>query len=51
MDNIIDQKVEEIRREVGSSKVILALSGGVDSSVTWRRSCTAPSATSSPACS
>jgi len=34
MDNIIDQKVEEIRQEVGDKKVILALSGGVDSSVT-----------------
>ena len=34
MDNIIDQKVEEIRAEVGDKKVILALSGGVDSSVT-----------------
>ena len=34
MDNIIDQKVDEIRAEVGDRKVILALSGGVDSSVT-----------------
>lgn len=33
MGSIIDQKVEEIRRQVGSRKVILALSGGVDSSV------------------
>ena len=29
----IDEKVEEIRAQVGSSKVLLALSGGVDSSV------------------
>lgn len=34
MDNIIDQKVQEIRDEVGDKKIILALSGGVDSSVT-----------------
>ena len=33
MDNIIDEKVEAIRQQVGDSKVILALSGGVDSSV------------------
>ena len=33
MEGIIDQKVEEIRQQVGSRKVILALSGGVDSSV------------------
>ena len=33
MEGIIDEKVEEIRAEVGSRKVILALSGGVDSSV------------------
>ena len=33
MEGIIDQKVDQIRREVGSRKVILALSGGVDSSV------------------
>ncbi len=33
MDNIIDEKVEAIRQQVGDRKVILALSGGVDSSV------------------
>ena len=33
MDNIIDEKVAEIRAQVGGRKVILALSGGVDSSV------------------
>ena len=34
MDNIIDEKVAAIREQVGEKKVILALSGGVDSSVT-----------------
>ncbi|MDY3900846.1 MAG: glutamine-hydrolyzing GMP synthase [Atopobiaceae bacterium] len=34
MDNIIDETVAEIREQVGEKKVILALSGGVDSSVT-----------------
>ncbi|MDD7198524.1 glutamine-hydrolyzing GMP synthase [Parafannyhessea umbonata] len=33
MDNIIDEKVAAIRQQVGDRKVILALSGGVDSSV------------------
>ena len=33
MDNIIDEKVAEIRAQVGERKVILGLSGGVDSSV------------------
>ena len=33
MDNIIEQKVAEIRQKVGDGRVILALSGGVDSSV------------------
>ena len=33
MDNIIEQKVEEIRQKVSNGRVILALSGGVDSSV------------------
>ncbi|EHF02656.1 hypothetical protein HMPREF1008_00301 [Olsenella sp. oral taxon 809 str. F0356] len=33
MDNIVEQKVTEIREAVGERKVILALSGGVDSSV------------------
>ena len=33
MDNIVEEKVAQIREQVGSKKVILALSGGVDSSV------------------
>ena len=33
MDNIIEHKVAEIRQKVGDGRVILALSGGVDSSV------------------
>ena len=33
MKNFIDDQVELIRREVGDKKVLLALSGGVDSSV------------------
>ena len=33
MDGVIDQKVAEIRAQVGDSRVILGLSGGVDSSV------------------
>ncbi|MGN0059983.1 MAG: glutamine-hydrolyzing GMP synthase, partial [Coriobacteriales bacterium] len=33
MDNIVDQKVAEIREKVGDKRVILGLSGGVDSSV------------------
>ena len=33
MDNLVEQKVAEIRDTVGSDRVILALSGGVDSSV------------------
>ena len=33
MGNFIQEKVEEIRNEVGDKKVICALSGGVDSSV------------------
>ncbi len=33
MDNFIAQQVELIRRQVGNRKVLLALSGGVDSSV------------------
>lgn len=33
MDNFIKSKTEEIRKEVGDNKVILGLSGGVDSSV------------------
>ncbi|WP_051353733.1 glutamine-hydrolyzing GMP synthase [Atopobium fossor] len=34
MDNVIDTKVAEIRSQIGDDKVILALSGGVDSAVT-----------------
>ncbi len=33
MDNLVEQKIAEIREQVGSARVILALSGGVDSSV------------------
>jgi GMP synthase (glutamine-hydrolysing) len=33
MHNYLDQAIEEIRAQVGSEKVILGLSGGVDSSV------------------
>ncbi|WP_298580904.1 glutamine-hydrolyzing GMP synthase, partial [uncultured Olegusella sp.] len=33
MNNIVEQKIAQIRAEVGKRKVILALSGGVDSSV------------------
>jgi GMP synthase (glutamine-hydrolysing) len=33
MDNIITESVEDIRKKVGKEKVILGLSGGVDSSV------------------
>src|SRR5208337_4995397 len=33
MRNYVDQAVEEIRRQVGKERVILGLSGGVDSSV------------------
>ena len=33
MDNFISDQVELIRRQVGTKKVLLALSGGVDSSV------------------
>ena len=33
MDNLVEQKVAEIREQVGDARVILALSGGVDSSV------------------
>ena len=32
-DKFIDEQVEEIRKQVGDKKVLLALSGGVDSSV------------------
>nr|NNM89273.1 glutamine-hydrolyzing GMP synthase [Bacilli bacterium] len=34
MDSFIDDKIAEIRHTVGDKKVLLALSGGVDSSVT-----------------
>ena len=33
-ENFIDEKIEEIRKQVGDSKVLCALSGGVDSAVT-----------------
>ncbi|WP_159722394.1 glutamine-hydrolyzing GMP synthase [Enterococcus sp. CSURQ0835] len=33
MDNFIDMQIEKIREEVGDKKVLLGLSGGVDSSV------------------
>ena len=33
MDNVISHAIEDIRRQVGDRKVLLALSGGVDSSV------------------
>ncbi|MEM0093841.1 MAG: glutamine-hydrolyzing GMP synthase [Thermofilum sp.] len=33
MEHVVDQLVEEVRAEVGESKAIIALSGGVDSSV------------------
>lgn len=33
MANYVEQKIEDIRKEVGKSKVVLGLSGGVDSSV------------------
>ncbi|WP_071130365.1 glutamine-hydrolyzing GMP synthase [Enterococcus timonensis] len=33
MDNFIDMQIEKIRAQVGDSKVLLGLSGGVDSSV------------------
>ncbi len=33
MSNFIEEKIEEIRKEVGNSKVISAVSGGVDSTV------------------
>ncbi len=33
MDNIVEEKVAQIREQVGDAKVILALSGGVDSAV------------------
>src|SRR5699024_11776443 len=33
MEDFIDMKVDDIRKEVGDKKVILGLSGGVDSSV------------------
>jgi GMP synthase (glutamine-hydrolysing) len=33
MENVIDKMVEEVKQEVGSGKAIIALSGGIDSSV------------------
>ncbi len=46
MDSIIEQKVEEIRQKVGNGRVILALSGGVDSSLLSQLLSTALAATS-----
>ena len=34
MDDLISQRIEEIKQQVGDNKVLLGLSGGVDSSVT-----------------
>ena len=34
MDDLISQRIEEIKEKVGDNKVLLGLSGGVDSSVT-----------------
>lgn len=33
MENVVDRMIEEIRSEVGGSRAIIALSGGIDSSV------------------
>lgn len=33
MENVIDQMIEEVKAEVGEGKAIIALSGGIDSSV------------------
>ena len=41
----IEKQVAEIRAQVGNKKVLLALSGGVDSSV-WKSSSTCSSASS-----
>ena len=34
MENLIEQRIDEIKQKVGEQKVLLGLSGGVDSSVT-----------------
>jgi len=34
MENLIEQKIQDIKEKVGNEKVLLGLSGGVDSSVT-----------------
>ena len=34
MENLIEQRIEDIKEKVGDQKVLLGLSGGVDSSVT-----------------
>ena len=34
MENLIEQRINEIQAKVGDQKVLLGLSGGVDSSVT-----------------
>ena len=48
MGSFIEQTCREVREQVGDQKVVLGLSGGVDSSVA-ARSCTRRSAISSPA--
>ncbi len=35
-ENIIDLRVEQLRQQIGDQKVLLGLSGGVDSSVVAR---------------
>ena len=34
MDDLISSRLDEIKKQVGDDKVLLGLSGGVDSSVT-----------------
>ena len=34
MENLIEQRINDIKEKVGDQKVLLGLSGGVDSSVT-----------------
>ena len=36
-EEFIAQQIEEVRAQVGDKKVLLALSGGVDSLGLWRR--------------
>lgn len=49
VEKFIEEQVALIREQVGDGKVLLALSGGVDSSVV-ARCCSVPSAISSTAC-